>query len=101
MKNKSAVMKKILSLLVFGFCFVNLAFAQETTATKEAPKQKLTRAVFNATKIINMQSTEIVTPGVLQFMISHHFSYFWNKDGGKQNIAQLFGLNSGVANTYM
>jgi hypothetical protein len=45
-------------------------------------------------------------------MISHHFGYLWNKDLGgetgevvnqrtRQNIAQLFGLNSGVANTYL
>ena len=101
MKNKSVDMKKILSLFVVSFCMVNMAMAQVTTEAKEAPKQKLTRAVFNSTKIINMQSTEIVRPGILQFMISHHFSYFWNKDGGKQNIAQLFGLNSGVANTYL
>jgi hypothetical protein len=77
--------------------------AQDSTVaeTKKAPKQKFTRAVFNSTKIINMQSTEIVAPGVLQFMISHHFSNIWNKGGGKQNVAQFFGLNSGVAHTYL
>jgi hypothetical protein len=48
-----------------------------------------------------MQTTEIVSPGALQFMISHHFSNIWNKGAGKQNIAQLFGLNSGVAHTYL
>ena len=48
-----------------------------------------------------MQSTEIVAPGILQFMVSHHFSHIWNKDGGSQNVAQFFGLNSGVANTYL
>jgi opacity protein-like surface antigen len=69
--------------------------------TKEAPTPKYTRATFNSTKIINMQSTEMVSPGALQFMISHHFSNIWNKDAGKQNIAQLFGLNSGVAHTYL
>ena len=35
-------------------------FQEAATETKEAPKQKFTRATFNATKIINMQSTEIV-----------------------------------------
>lgn len=96
-------MKKILSLLVFVFGLTAFAIAQDTPAaeTKEAPKAKFTRATFNATKLINMQTTEIVSPGVLQFMISHHFSNIWNKDAGKQNIAQLFGLNSGVAHTYL
>jgi hypothetical protein len=96
-------MKKILPLLVFSLCLSAVAIAQDSVNTekKEAPKQKFTRAIFAATKIINMQSTEIVSPGVLQFMISHHFSNIWNKDGGSQNVAQFFGLNSGVAHTYL
>ena len=96
-------MKKILLLPVFLFAFLSNIMAQDPAVaeTKAAPKQKFTRAVFNATKIINMQSTEIVSPGAIQFMISHHFSNIWNKGGGKQNIAQFFGLNSGVAHTYM
>ncbi len=103
-------MKKIFSLLVICLGFLGPAFAQDSTetATPEAPKQKFTRATFNATKLINMQTTEIVAPGALQFMISHHFGYLWNKDLGdnkgqrfRQNAANLFGLNSGIANTYL
>lgn len=96
-------MKKILSLTVFLLALFINTMAQDSVVAekKAAPKQKFTRAVFNATKIINMQSTEIVSPGTLQFMISHHFSNIWNKDAGKQNIAQFFGLNSGVAHTYL
>jgi hypothetical protein len=96
-------MKKILPILVVCLGLVTQLMAQEETETakKEAPARKYARATFNATKIINFQSTEIVTPGVLQFMISHHFSHIWSKDGGSQNIAQFFGLNSGVAHTYM
>lgn len=95
-------MKKILAALVLCSGLFTQALAQEAdSAKKEAPAKKYTRTTFNATKIINMQSTEIVTPGVLQFMISHHFSNIWNKDGGSQNVAQFFGLNSGVAHTYM
>ena len=102
-KIKKDIMKKILSLLLFCLGFFIQTMAQDVTpaAKKEAPKPKFTRAVFSSTKIINMQSTEIVKPGVLQFMISHHFSNLWNKDGGSQNIAQLFGINSGVAHTYL
>ncbi len=96
-------MKKILSFLVFGLVFWVGAIAQETIepATKEAPKQKFTRTTFNSTRIINMQSTEITSKGALQFMISHHFGNIWNKDAGSQNLSQLFGLNSGIAHTYL
>ncbi|MBK8142320.1 MAG: hypothetical protein IPN39_08275 [Chitinophagaceae bacterium] len=97
-------MKKILSLLVFGLGFWAVSMAQETTEpeTNEAPKQKFTRATFNSTRIINMQSTEIVTPGSLQFMISHHFSPLWPEGGETgDNLAQLLGLNSGLAYTYL
>jgi hypothetical protein len=48
-----------------------------------------------------MQSVEILPQGNLQFMISHHFSYLWNKGAGDQNYAQMFGLNSGIAKTYL
>ncbi len=96
-------MKKILAAFVLCFGLFTQLLAQEVTETekKEAPAKKFARATFNATKIINMQSVESVSKGNLQFLISHHFSYLWNKDAGSQNLAQLFGINSGVANTYM
>lgn len=108
-------MKKILSLLIVGLGFCTLAISQDapdTAAAPEAPKQKFARATFNSTKIINMQSVEIVTKGNLQFMINHHFGYFWDKDRGektgevfnqrfRQNAGNLFGLNTGVAHTYL
>jgi len=103
LKIKIDFMKKILSLLVFCLGFFAHSIAQDSAVAeiKEAPKQKFTRATFNATKLINMQTTEIVGKGVKQFMVSHHFSYLWNKDAGSQNLAQFFGLNSGVAHTYV
>jgi hypothetical protein len=103
LKIKTVNMKKIFSLLVFTLGFLGPILAQDATESEkpEAPKQKFARATFNSTKLINMQTTEIVSPGSLQFMISHHFSNIWNKDGGSQNVAQLFGLNSGVAHTYL
>ena len=97
---KTAFMKKILSLLVICFGLFGITFAQEAS-TKEPPKRKFTRTTFNATKIINMQSVEMVSKGNLQVLISHHFSNIWNKDAGSQNLAQVFGLNSGVAHTYL
>ncbi|NOT50371.1 MAG: hypothetical protein HOP10_03730 [Chitinophagaceae bacterium] len=103
-------MKKILLLLVFGFGPWVISRAQDSTEVKEEEQtQKFTRATFNSTRIINMQSIEIGSPGGLQFMISHHFGYFWNKDlapkgSGKrlqQNLAHLFGFNAGIAHTYL
>jgi hypothetical protein len=93
-------MKKILLLMVFGLGLWAVAASQETKEPEEiaASKQKFTRATFNSTRIINMQSTELVAPGYLQFMISHHFSPFWVKDANTgDNLAQMFGLNSGLA----
>jgi hypothetical protein len=90
-------MKKIALLLVLalGGWFVS-------SAQDEAPKPKYAKATFNSTRIINMQSTEIVSKGVLQFLISHHFSPIWPKGGESQdNLAGLLGLNSGLAWTYL
>jgi hypothetical protein len=97
-------MKKIFSLLVLCLSFIAYSIAQDTTdaAKPASAKQKFTRATFNATKIINMQSTEMVSKGTMQFMVSHHFSYIFNEgEPAKQSLAQLFGLNSGVAHTYV
>jgi len=97
-------MKKILMLLVAGLSCWFVTMAQDSTeaVTKEAPKPKYARATFNSTKIINLQNTEIVPKSVLQFMVSHHFSYLWNKDQTtEQNLAQFLGINSGVAQTYL
>jgi hypothetical protein len=103
-------MKKLFSLFLLCLGLLEPVIAQDSTETEAAnvSKQKFARATFNATKLINMQTTEIVSPGALQFMISHHFGYLWNKDLGdndgqrfRQNAANLFGLNSGIANTYL
>lgn len=96
-------MKKIFLLLVSCFGILAFSVAQDSAAveTKEAPKQKFTKATFNSSKIINMQSVEMGTKGTMQFMVSHHFSYLWTKDAGSQNLAQFFGLNSGIARTYL
>ncbi|MFN8242678.1 MAG: DUF5777 family beta-barrel protein [Ferruginibacter sp.] len=93
-------MKKILSLLVFCLALFVQGIAQEA-AKPEGKQAKFARATFNSTKVINMQSSEIVSKGSLQVLISHHFSNIWTKDGGSQNLAQFFGLNSGVAHTYL
>lgn len=95
-------MKKIFSLLVLGLgCWATTA-AQDAPEATEAPKQKFTRATFNSTRIINMQSTEIVSKGSLQFLISHHFSPLWPEGGSTQdNMAGMLGLNSGLAYTYL
>lgn len=97
-------MKKIFTLSMLCWGFMIPSFAQnDTTAieVKEAPKQKITKNVFSTSKLINMQTTEMGSKGAFQFMISHHFSEMYNKNAGSQVGAQLFGINSGVAYTYL
>jgi hypothetical protein len=97
---KNSFMKRIFILLASFMTVISWAAAQDSTV-QEAPKAKFARATFNSTRVINMQSTEIVSKGSLEFLISHHFSNIWTKDAGSQNLAQFFGLNSGVAHTYL
>ena len=96
-------MKKILSLLVFTSAFFLTSFGQDSLAdaTVVKPKKKV-KSTFNSSHIINMHSVEIVPKGNLQFIIAHHFGVIWNKeqDAG-QNLAQVFGFNSGIAHTYL
>ncbi len=109
---KTDFMKKIFFMVV-GLVLSLSIMAQETAATTEvkepvAKKAKFAKATFKSTRLINRQTTEMMSKGNMQFMIAHHFSYFWNKDLGsdfgqkfRQNAANLFGLNSGIANTYL
>lgn len=97
-------MKKNLLLLVACLSCWFVAMAQEDSLAveKEVPKRKYARETFTSTKIINLQSTELINQQSLQFMVSHHFSYLWNKDQSTEdNLAQFFGINSGVAQTYV
>ena len=97
-------MKKILPLIIFSLALFSQSFAQNDSTTSEAkvkPKQKITKNVFATSKLINMQTTEMGAPGEFQFMISHHFSQIYDKNAGSQVGAQLFGINSGVAYTYL
>lgn len=98
-------MKKIFSLLIFSLSLFINSMAQEVVPEKaEAPvkKTKFTKATFQSTSIINMQNVEMLAKGNLQFMVAHHFGVIWNKDADAgQNLAQILGLNSGIAHTYL
>jgi len=76
-----------------------LADLQKEDAAKV--KENIATATFKSTRIINFQSVEMTGKGNLEFMISHRFGYLWKEGKGWSNVAQLFGLNSGFANTYM
>lgn len=96
----------LLAVMLLGFAFKN--YAQDDLLkdleTEDAAKvkQNITAATFKSTRIINMQSVEVTGEGNLQFMIIHHFGKAWNKDvSAGQNLANFFGVNSGIANTYM
>ena len=99
-------MKKAFIFCIVASCFLLKASAQDLLGDlmKEDSgkvKQNITTATFKSTRIINGQSVEMTCKGNLQFMISHHFGNVWNKGKGWQNVTQLFGLNSGVATTYL
>ncbi len=97
-------MKKIFFLAISGVFSLSV-FAQDAATTEEAPAKKApkyAKATFKSTRLINQHTTELISKGNLQFRIAHHFSYLWNNDATKgQNFAQMFGLNSGVAHTYL
>jgi hypothetical protein len=98
-------MKKIFSILIFSLSFCIISTAQDTASEKEATqakKTKFTKATFQSTSLINMQSVEMLKKGNLQFLIAHHFGVIWNKDASAgQNMAQVFGFNTGIAHSYL
>jgi hypothetical protein len=100
-------MKKTLLYFMLAFCFFLKASAQDdllgdlVKEDSSKVKHNIATATFKSTRIINLQSVEMTGKGNLQFMISHRFGYLWKEGKGLTNVAQLFGLNSGFANTYM
>jgi hypothetical protein len=100
-------MKKIVLYFMLAFCFVLKATAQDDLLGDLAKedslkvKQNIATATFKSTRIVNLQSVEMTGKGNLQFMISHRFGYLWKEGKGWTNVAQLFGMNSGFANTYI
>lgn len=97
-------MKKIFYLTLLMWMAIIPAYTQEEAAPAPVPsvKPKYTKNTFQATNIINMHSVEIGAKKNLQFLVAHHFGIIWNKDiNAGQNLAQVLGLNSGVAHTYV
>ncbi len=98
-------MKKIFSFLISGLVLLINLNAQDVQQEQKASvpkKAKYTKATFQSSNIINMQSVEMVAKGNLQFMVAHHFGVLWNSDLPEgQNFAQFLGLNSGIAHTYL
>jgi hypothetical protein len=103
-------MKRSILLTVFFLLgCVAKNYAQDDDLLKELEtedaakvKQEITTATFKSTRIINQSSVEITGTGNLEFMITHHFGKAWVKDMSTgQNLANFFGVNSGLANTYL
>ena len=100
-------MKKIVLIFMIACGFFMKATAQDdllgdlVKEDSSKVKQNITTATFKSFRIINLQSVEMTGKGNLQFMISHRFGQVWKEGKGLSNIAQLFGLNSGFASTYM
>jgi len=100
-------MKRIALLSLASLFFAGSTFAQDDlladlkSEDSAKIKENITIATFKSTRIINMQSVEMTGAGNLQFMIIHHFGSLWDDKEGGSNFGRLFGINSGVANTYM
>jgi opacity protein-like surface antigen len=102
---KTRFMKKTTFLILFSLgSFIN-AVAQDSTQVNEdvaVKKIKFAKNTFQASSLINMNTVEMLPKGNLQFMVAHHFGVIWNKDAsGGQNLAQVLGINSGIAHTYL
>ena len=111
-------MKKLLILCSVLLCCSYVVKAQDTTDTSSdllsgleqanaaqvKDQRNYTISTFKSTRVVNMPDVEMTPKGNLNFMITHHFGAFWN-DGPKQNLwsnlGALFGINGGVANTYL
>lgn len=99
---KRVILSSIISLLFTGSIFAQDDLLSELKSEDSAKvKQDITIATFKSTRIINMHSVEMTGLGNLQFMIIHHFGAIWDDNEGASNFGRLFGLNAGVANTYM
>jgi hypothetical protein len=93
-------MKKLLSILLLSVSLA--AVAQDNTEAPAPKKAKFAKNTFNSASIINMQSVEMQKKGFLQFMVAHHFGNMWTKGMSTgENLAQVLGLNSGIAKTYL
>ncbi|GCD76698.1 hypothetical protein JCM31826_01800 [Thermaurantimonas aggregans] len=80
-----------LALIVQTFAFAqnDLLDLLEEAEKSEKPKNEHVIATFKGTKIINNQSNEIPSKGVLQFMILHRFGSFNN-----DFLYNFFGLDN-------
>lgn len=98
-------MKKTTFLILFSLGTFITSMAQDVTPEKDAAtakKPKYAKSTFQSSSIINLPSVEMSKKGNLQFMVAHHFGTIWSDDATTgSNFAQVFGLNSGIAHTYL
>jgi hypothetical protein len=99
-------MKKIFILLAVFFSQIAIAqddlLGELEKEDSAIVKENITAATFKSTRVINMHSVEMTGKNNLQFMIIHHFGALWdNNENFGGNLGRLFGMNSGIANTYM
>jgi hypothetical protein len=81
-----------------------LSGLEQANAAQVKDQRNYTIATFKSTRVVNMPDVEMTAKGNLNFMITHHFGPFWNDANGQNlwsNLGALFGVNGGVANTYL
>ncbi len=98
-------MKKILLLFIFHALFFSFAFGQDDldalldAQESSEPKKEYVFATFKASRLINMNTVEMLAKGASEFRISHRFgkfnSGFYNFYGLDQATIRL-GLDYGI-----
>ena len=98
-------MKKWTFTLFILFFITGFTYSQQDLlnllGNDEAKKTNYTEATFKTTKVILCHSVEIPAPGVLQFMISHHFGYVnsgFYEFFGLDQATTRFGFEYGIFN---
>lgn len=99
-------MKRVSSTIYLFMLFLltwNTAIAQEEDLLKlvgeDKPKREITKNAFKATRVINSQSMEFLSPGTMDFIILHRFGQisegmgnFFGFDQASMRMAFDFGL---------
>lgn len=89
--SKCILMRKIyvLLLLMTGFD----AFSQQTDSTLQTIENKPPDYIwiFSAPKLINANTVELLSPGILEFKVTHNFGDIAGEEGG---IDKFFGLDN-------
>ncbi len=83
------------NVVFLGLLISFRAFTQDTTIVENTSAQSTTEPdyiwIFSSPRLINANTVEILTPGVLEFKVTHNFGDIAGDNGGIKNF---FGLDN-------